>query len=335
MCKLISIIIPVYNVENYLVNCIKSISNQSYKNLEIILIDDGSTDNSPIICDQFKKSDNRIKVLHKTNGGLSDARNIGLEISSGDYVVFVDSDDFLPNYAIEYLYRLMIANEADISVGSMVITEKSEIFDDSNQVNYEDKLYKNNIRILSVNEALSEMFYSRFFSTAAPAKMFKKKLFQGVKFPLGKLHEDLFTIYKVIQRANKIVYGSEVVYYYYRRIGSITKSKFTANRLDILEALNYIERDVDIKRLGLERAYATQVIDSIFSVLQTDITVNDIRKNGLWDLVIEYRSKVLTDSKCPLRVRGYCYLSYLGLWCTKQMLQIYYGYKWRFHINEN
>ena len=130
MKKLISIVLPIYNVENYIEKCMESVLNQTYKNIEIILVDDGSPDNCPIICDQYVKEDNRVKVVHKENGGLSDARNAGIKVANGDYITFIDSDDYVDKDYVEFLYNTIEETDADIAIGGhRVIYDSGKIIE--------------------------------------------------------------------------------------------------------------------------------------------------------------------------------------------------------------
>lgn len=319
MDELVSIIVPVYNVERYIKNCVRSIIRQTYKNIEIILVDDGSTDKSGEICDWFKMADNRIKVVHKMNGGLSDARNVGLGIASGKYVTFIDSDDYFPEYAVEYLYKLLKENKANISIGKLVMTK---------ELNSNTILESGKVCLYNNVEAIRQLLYAKQFSTSAPAKLYEKRLFDRIEFPIGKLHEDLYTIYKVMDRAQKVVYGSEVVYFYYHRTGSITVSEFSERRLDALDALNQLKSNININKYGIQNAYSSQILENIFSFFSTNIACEDIKKYCLWEKVKENRKNVLLDNQVSKRIKGYALLSYIGLKGTLSITRIYYKRKW-------
>lgn len=229
---LISIIIPVYKVEKYLSRCLDSIVNQTYRNLEIILIDDGSPDKCPSICDEYAYRDERIKVVHKRNEGLAEVRNVGLAVATGDYVTFVDSDDFVsPNY-VELLYNGVVACGADVSVVSCRRFSESDSFDVvcENSNFYEISL-KNAIQTYaSLNPDIT-------FITAW-GKLYKKSLFAGLSYPKGKLYEDSFTTYKLLHRSSKIVFSNAVCYYYFVREDSITGLKFSEKNIQAVDALS-------------------------------------------------------------------------------------------------
>ena len=181
---LISVIVPVYNVEKYLKKCIQSIINQTYKNLEIILVDDGSSDNSGKICDEFAQKDNRIKVIHKTNGGLSDARNAGLDVMSGEWVSFVDSDDFVSPYYIENLHYLVNKYDVDMAITSFV-----RFFNENTKLS-SNKISNQEVLIHNPDEAIKNMLYGKYYSVSACFKIYKKDLFYNNRFTKGKIYED-------------------------------------------------------------------------------------------------------------------------------------------------
>lgn len=318
--ELISIIVPVYNVEQYLDNCVRSIITQTYRHIEIILVDDGSTDRSGEMCDAFAKTDERIKVVHKKNGGLSDARNVGIDIATGKFIMFVDSDDYITNYAVGYLYKLVKETEANISVGRLEVTKK---------LNSEGTLHTGQVYTYTNKEAIGQLLYANLFSTSAPAKLYERKLFENIRFPVGKLHEDLYTIYKIMDKAHKVVYGSEVVYFYYHRTGSITVSKFSVRRLDAIDALNQLKADININEYNIQNAFSSQILENIYSYFFTDITYDEIKKYGLWTMVKENRKNVLFDKYVSKRIKGYAVLSYAGLRCALSITRCYYNRKWK------
>lgn len=230
---LISIVVPIYNVEQYLDKCIESILKQTYENIEIILVNDGSTDNSANICNKYEKKDTRIKVIHKKNGGLSDARNIGINNAKGKYIIFIDSDDWIDINMVKNLYSISLKYNADIVQGEYIEAYK------------EDDIIKNNMNkeeiICNSDQMLESLYGDKYVkSVVVWNKIYKKDLFENIRFPKGKLNEDEFTTYKIFHKAKVIVDTDITVYYYRQREGSIMRSGFKKNRLDILEA--FIER---------------------------------------------------------------------------------------------
>lgn len=226
MDDLISVIVPVYNVENYIHACLESILHQSYKNIEVILVDDGSTDNSGSICDNYGKKDERIKVIHKRNGGLSDARNTGILYANGKYIMFVDSDDVISIDIVKYLYRLIKNNSADIGVCDPVHYYSNGI------ISYEGESTQ---QIFNSEEAIVEMLYQKSFLVAAWGKIYRKEYFNDISFPCGMIFEDSAVMYKIFDKADKIVYGNAKLYGYRHRDGSITTRKFSKKDGDILD----------------------------------------------------------------------------------------------------
>lgn len=254
MSGLISVIIPVYNVEDYLDRCLESVVHQTYEEIEIILVDDGSTDSSSLKCDEWGKKDARIKVIHKENEGLSEARNEGIESSKGEFLLFVDSDDCIHRNMCYKLYEMLVKNEADVAVGNVVrFTGQPIEAEISEQCMAVDKYY-----------AL-EKIATDYIWCVAWGKLYRRELFSGLRYPKGKLHEDEFLIHQVYYRCEKIIYTEEVLYYYYNNPQGIMNGAFTVNRFDIFEALQerilfYKEREEnDLYRLTVVELLLTMV----------------------------------------------------------------------------
>lgn len=220
----ISVIVPVYNVEKYLEACLSCLVRQTYQTLEIIVVDDGSTDGSGRICDEWALRDSRIKVIHKTNGGLSDARNVGLNSMSGDYVMFVDSDDLLADDLILHLYQVLNAHHADVAVCDPV-----HIFE-GRHWSYE-KL--DMVTVYTAQEAVKEMWYQKSFLPAAWGKLYKKELFDKVRFRGGILFEDIDMMHEIFYRSGCIAYDRSKLYGYLHRDDSITTKKFSKKDTEI------------------------------------------------------------------------------------------------------
>ena len=234
---LISVIVPIYNVELYLRECVNSIINQTYSNIEIILVNDGSTDSCLDICKELEILDQRIILLDKPNGGLSDARNFALDCIKGDYITFVDSDDFIRENYIETLYNLIVKYNCLISsIG------KIEFID--TPVNSENKDVS--VKILSKREAIKNILQETNLTTSAWGKLYKSNLFTNVRFPKGQLYEDLSTIYKIFDQVEQMAFYNIPLYYYRRNPNSIMNSKFRVQNMDFVNAHNdiikYVER---------------------------------------------------------------------------------------------
>lgn len=237
MSELISIIVPVYNVDKYLSKCLDSIINQTYKNLEIILVDDGSTDASSKICDEYAESDERITVIHKKNAGLSSARNAGLDIAKGDYIGFVDSDDYIDAYMYENLYAAAIKNNVKLVICGHFVEKDDKISIEISPID-EERLYDK-------NEALELLLDDKNIKNYAWDKLYKSCLFENVRYPEGKNYEDIYTTYLLFDKCEQICYIPHYSYYYQLRNDSISSNindeKWHRNCLSIIEGM--IERN--------------------------------------------------------------------------------------------
>lgn len=225
---LISIIVPIYNTEKYLSKCLDSIINQSYKNIEIILVDDGSLDNSSLICKEYVKKDKRTKYYKKQNGGLSSARNYGLEKASGKYIGFVDSDDVISKDMYETLYNNLVKTNTDMSICEVVRYKDTPKFTNDN-----------NIEIYDTESILKIILEDKKICNYAVNKLYKKELMNDIRYPIGKYQEDVGTTYKYVLKAKKIVYSDSKSYGYYQRNESISN---TLNKKFIFDYFGMIER---------------------------------------------------------------------------------------------
>lgn len=228
---LISVIIPIYNVEQYLKRCVDSVLSQTYTNLEIWLVDDGSTDGCGGICDEYAEKDERIRVIHKENGGLSNARNTALDRMNGEYVTFVDSDDFIRNDMIEELLRILSEYDADMAICGFE-SGKNDFFRNNRKSDYTINIWKDDTKF----DCLFDDKYRNFIACAC-GKLYKAFIFEGIRYPEGKIHEDEFTIHYIIEKCKKIVTVDGVLYYHFERQGSITKSNYSLRSLDAVEAM--------------------------------------------------------------------------------------------------
>lgn len=230
--ELISVIVPVYKVEQYLEKCVETIINQTYDNLEIILVDDGSPDDCPKLCDELAKKDKRIKVIHKQNGGLSDARNVGFEASKGKFVTFVDSDDYLNIHFIAELYKNITDKNADLSiVGYKEVVENEEV--DTTTAETSGVLCFDN------KNKFEQLFAKhRLNFVIAWGKLYKRELFDELRFPVGKINEDEFVTHHIIDKCKKICFENVPYYYYLQRANSITHAVFTEKNMNVFEALD-------------------------------------------------------------------------------------------------
>lgn len=314
MNKLVSIVVPVYNVDKYLDKCINSIINQEYKDLEIILIDDGSTDESGKKCDLWAKKDNRIRVIHKENGGLSDARNVGIDNAKGYYISFIDSDDFISEQYIQELYENIINTESDISICNPYYYYEQ---DDNTKIveRYKikiDRIVGNSIDMTKV------LLYQKYFDTSAWGKLYKTELFKKNKiyYPKGKLYEDIATTYKVFLKAKKIVFINKNLYFYRQRSDSIMSSKFNKKEMDYIN--NAQEMMKDLSQLNIEminKAAISRFLSTNFAIYRkipnSKSYTNEIKK--IKDNIKKYRKIVLLDKNSRLKNRVAVLISYINL----------------------
>ena len=257
MDPLVSIIVPVYNVKPYLNRCVDSLLGQSYQNMELLLVNDGSTDGSEVLCDEYAAQDARVRVLHKKNGGLSDARNAGMKVATGDLITFVDSDDYISKDFIEILFEAMLENKSDIAIANMKRTSKRD--EKNTSTAWKTSNFKS-------EDALISMLYGIPFGTSACGKLFKRNLFKGVEFPYGKFSEDLFTIYKTILKSKSVTYVEfDGYFYYYRDEGSIVVSGYKEKHLEALDAVDDIAGAVKGKT-QFDNALSTQYINVIYDI---------------------------------------------------------------------
>ena len=214
---MISLIVPIYNVEKFLPSCIESIMRQTYKNIEIILVDDGSPDSCPQICDEYAEKDERIRVIHQKNKGLSGARNTGIANAQGEYLVFVDSDDTVEPTMVEDLYTYATENDCAI-----VACGRNYVFEDGQVI---CKITDETSKVYNFEDAMHEMNTFTLFDMSAWAKIYKKELFESIRFPEGKLSEDYYIAYKLFDMAQSIGYVAKPLYNYLQRQSSISRNK--------------------------------------------------------------------------------------------------------------
>ena len=305
---LVSIIIPVYNVEKYLKRCFQSVSAQTYKNIEIIIVDDGSTDSSGTLCDEFAQAESRAIVIHKENGGLSSARNVGMSVAKGEYVTFLDSDDFLSIGFIEKSLSLCERFSADVSILDMAYI--SELSNDETSSGLEEK-----VEILSPEEAIKASLYQKIFSCCAPGKMYKKTVLKGIVFPINKLSEDLAVCHLIINNANSVVHSNQIGYYYRQQQNSIMHV-FNPCRLDALQWTSEIEKFCtkfypNILHAAICRSFNV-AIHLALDLPKTDENYK-VYYELIWKDVIRTRIHVITDRQSRFRDKAAAILSFFGI----------------------
>jgi len=233
--QLISVIVPVYKVEPYLRRCLDSILAQTYKNLEIILVDDGSPDNCGAICDEYAAKDDRIVVIHKENGGVSSARNVGLRTASGEWIGWVDSDDWIELDMFEYLLRQAQNTQADISICGRIEEYKY----------YQRECGFEQDELLNTEEALHLLLLDRTVQNYLWDKLWNRRLFEGIEFPEGRTYEDIAIMHRLFEKSDRIVAGAEAKYHYFQREGSIIATGSFRNRYNY-----YLAAKARLKDMG-------------------------------------------------------------------------------------
>ena len=280
---LISVIVPVYNVEKYLSKCLDSIIAQTYQNLEIILVDDGSTDGSGLLCDMYSQQDTRIRVIHQPNAGLSAARNAGLEACQGSYIVFIDSDDYVANSLCSTLLSLCLESGSDIAMCG----HYDVYFDRITPTIPKENHY------LSQKEAIVDLYNGKYVNPSACRKLFKKEIFTDIRFPIGKLYEDAFIIVKLLLKIRKVAITTEQLYFYVRRENSITTCCFRQAHYDVIEAWKKNKELVLKVYPDLDQLTNIWVVWSQFSVLDKMILSRVCSTEQVSALVHELRSKLI------------------------------------------
>ena len=289
MDNLISVIIPVYNAENYLARCLDSVVNNSYKCLEIILVDDGSVDNSPQICDYYVMKDNRIKVIHKSNAGTAAARNDALNIAKGDYIAFCDNDDYISPYFYESMLKALEETDADVVVSEMTRDEKYSF----NKIATDKKA----VLVDKHNFILGTYSGNWTRNTAPWNKLYKRELFDEIRFPSGKGYEDAYTTYKLLYKSKKIAYLDKILYCWYRNDESYSSKKSNVKKLLFREeAISqqmdfYSENDyLDVKK-AVGKFYLQQLMMMLFQIRNDYVQSKESKET--YDILFKIAKKSL------------------------------------------
>ncbi|WP_430854679.1 glycosyltransferase family 2 protein [Enterococcus faecalis] len=301
----ISIIVPVYNVEKYLEKCVRSILAQTFTDFELILVDDGSPDSSGAMCDQFAKQDERVKVIHKENGGLSDARNAGIEIATGEYLGFIDSDDYIADDMYELLYTNIVKEDADLSIcGIYDVYEGKEPVEKQQQYIVLDKV-----------AAMKMILEAKVVSVHAMNKLYKKEIFEDIRYPVGMITEDGAVILSILEHTEKIVIDTQQKYYYFHRANSISTNLFSKKDLDTINVWKENEKYILDRYPELSNVVHTRVCWANFIVLDKMVTsqlteeekiiqkevISFLRKNFLFIMKNKYFTKARKIAMCALQ----------------------------------
>ena len=307
MSEKISIIVPIYNVQRYLKECIESLIKQTYENIEIILVNDGSTDNSGKICDHYALRDNRIKVVHQKNGGVSCARNTGLRYSTGDYIGFVDPDDWIDEKIYERMLEVLKINNSSISMCSYIYEDG-----DSELNELKPDLVEQN---LSSDDLISKLFVTNsFYYTILCNKLYRADLWNGIKFPEGYVHEDEAVIHIIYDRCDQMSTISNE-YYHYRMVNtSITHTNNQIRRIDYANALslrlNYFYRK---KRFD----YCEKMLDEILYLILNGFITKQLDQASLQKIrkIIKSNfSKIIKEKKYSIKFKTSILIYYVLKW---------------------
>lgn len=315
---LISVIVPIYKVEKYAEDCIRSIISQTYKNLEIILVVGEAEDSCEEICHAFANKDNRIKVLVSLPKGLSDARNQGIEVARGDYLGFVDGDDWIEADMYETLLRILLENDADISVCGKYV---DYVNSDRSEPKKEDREY-----CISPQEGIESILYMKNVRTSAWDKLYKAELFSNIRYPVGRTCEDFFTTYKLFDKAKKIAVTSCRKYHYRVRRGSLVNTYNTKSQIDVDDSLAEIEEFIKEKYPLLMPAVNSIYVRRYFACLRHNVENKEINSECAKQAVENIRSrawKVIWDRKSTLMAKAVAVIGSCGIIVTRFFLMIF------------
>ena len=315
----ISVVIPVYNVEDYLHYAIDSLVNQTHKNFEVLLINDGSTDNSGKLCDKYAQEYDWIRVFHKENGGLSDARNYGVLKATNEWIFFLDPDDYIEPFTFELLTLIRAKYQADLISTKVQTTNEYEKFS-KEQFNLESS------QRFTKEEALELMLEDKVATVSACAKLYKKQILEMRPFPVGKIYEDFFVVAEHLRLAEQIVISPVVTYHYYRRPGSIVQSQFTDKRFDFFEAGEYNRNQIKQFYSGnsVEKALNLKIVQGSFHISEAAASTDTKALRNIVKKVRSFYWSIIFDSKASVKfkVKYSWFLLTPNLYCRiKKMLK--------------
>ena len=318
MNPLISVIVPVYKAEKYLDKCVQSIVNQTYKNLEIILVDDGSPDNCPEMCDEWAKKDSRIKVIHKENSGAASARNAALDIALGDYIGFVDSDDYIEPNMLDELYDSMQSNGADISICANDEVDENYNFIKENKVPSDEF-------VITPYDCFLNIYGANYAHCIIPNKLYKKEIWQDIRFPHLGMCEDEAVLPYIYQKAEKIAVVNEALYHYYiEHVGSVMNKEFSEDTHLIY--ISILEERFDLfKSLQMEDVYINTAVEYVLRLRGAYLSLenNNSQNSGLKkNLLKKYRKafKTLIGKNQLFKIVGIKKYFMLRLFCLSPAL---------------
>lgn len=339
----VAVIIPVYNIEGYIGECLESVLAQTHRELEVIVVDDGSTDKSGEISDDFARRDPRVRVIHKANGGLSDARNAALDVVTAPFVTFVDGDDVLHSQFVERLLALAQSSQlsaqtsnahpssAQTSNAQALTTHAStpiavarwKKFTGAPPSAQASSPKRSSLKpqALDAQSALLSIFYQEKITNSACARLFDTRLFDGLRFPVGRLYEDIAIVYDLVMRAGAVAYLDEPLYYYRQeREGSIT-NRHTPARYDIVEILDDLETRISAENPTILPALHSRQVSAAFNLLQLMPATEKDRIDHCWHLITARRAACLRDGRVRLKNKAALVLSFLGKRLTTSLLR--------------
>ncbi|MCH5237899.1 MAG: glycosyltransferase [Muribaculaceae bacterium] len=300
---MISIIVPIFNCSEYLDECVNSILNQTYQDWELILVDDGSTDNSGEIADKYASDNSQIKVIHASNGGLSYARNIGIDNSQGDYLMFIDADDIIYPHTLSVLTENSFKYQADIIEGK---------FSYGKIPLKKPKRKYNSIKLYDSEKAIERVLYQKKLLPSACGKLFRSNLFKEIRFQEGLYYEDLNIFYKIFFKANKIVYNDSDIYFYRETPGSIVHS-WNSRRLDVLKVTANIENYMRGNNPSLIAAARDRRLSANFNIFCLASVNNETQLAiDCWEIIKSYRKESLFNIKVRIKNKIGIILSFSG-----------------------
>ena len=315
----ISVVIPVYNVEDYLHYAIDSLVNQTHKNFEVLLINDGSTDNSGKLCDKYAQEYDWIRVFHKENGGLSDARNYGVLKATNEWIFFLDPDDYIEPFTFELLTLIRAKYQADLISTKVQTTNEDEKY-------FAEQLNLESSQRVTKEEALELMLEDKVATVSACAKLYKKQILEMRPFPIGKIYEDFFVVAEHLRLAEQIVISPVVTYHYYRRPGSIVQSQFTDKRFDFFEAGEYNRNQIKQFYSGnsVEKALNLKIVQGSFHISEAAASTDTKALRNIVKKVRSFYWSIIFDSKASVKfkVKYSWFLLTPNLYCRiKKMLK--------------
>lgn len=306
MKPLISLVIPVYNVERFIPKCMETVLTQTYENYEVILVDDGSTDSSGRLCDEYAARDSRVKVYHKPNGGLSDARNFGIQHANADLVSLIDSDDYITEDYLEYLYEIMEKYDADISWANFAIVDEQSRAWTEKKTQYREEKF-------NTEQALECACYR---SIGSDTKLYRKNLLLSHPFPVGRLYEDMATIYKVLGECESIAHSDKVIYFWVQRRGSIMHSPVSEKQYDVFISANELLDYIQYNYPNIEIAAKTRYVSAANGFMTRLFLYSNGEKKKHFYRVRNYVKSflwpVIFNKKAGLKIKMGAFLIWLG-----------------------